>query len=69
MLNNFLRAEITRLELENIWFQQDGATCHTVRGTLKLLREKSPGRVISTVLVVKHLRLESNLRNQTLLQL
>ena len=31
-------------DLENMWFQQDGATCHT---TTALLQEKIPARVIS----------------------
>ena len=30
-----------------IWFQQDGATAHTARETLNLLREQFPNRVIS----------------------
>ena len=34
-------------ELDNYWFQQDGATCHTAAATTKLLREMFPGRLIS----------------------
>jgi len=30
-----------------VWFQQDGATAHTFRGSLSLLREIFPGHVIS----------------------
>ena len=30
-----------------MWFQQDGATAHTFRGSLSLLREIFPGHVIS----------------------
>lgn len=30
-----------------MWFQQDGATCHTARKTFQLLREKFAGRVNS----------------------
>ena len=30
-----------------MWFQQDGATCHTACETMESLREKFPGRVIS----------------------
>jgi len=33
--------------VEDVWFQQDGATSHTARETTELLREKFPGRVIS----------------------
>ena len=30
-----------------MWFQQDGATCHSTRANLALLQETFPGRVIS----------------------
>lgn len=30
-----------------MWFQQDGARCHTARETIDLLRQHFPGRVIS----------------------
>ena len=30
-----------------MWFQQDGATCHTTRANMALLQETFPGRVIS----------------------
>ena len=33
--------------LENFWFQQDGATCHTANTTMDYLRRKFPGRVVS----------------------
>ena len=29
------------------WFQQDGATCHTVRQSVAMLPEVFPGRIIS----------------------
>jgi hypothetical protein len=35
------------MDMEGMWFQQDGATCHTACETMELLREKFPGRVIS----------------------
>ena len=31
----------------NIWFQQDGATCHTPEATLDVLRPVFEGRFIS----------------------
>ena len=47
MMKN-LRPEIDRLENSgNIWFQQDGATAHTERIIMALLREMFPGRLIS----------------------
>ena len=33
--------------MDDIWFQQDGATCHTANETMALLRDKSNGHVIS----------------------
>ena len=52
MLQNFFRpqlGEISNIEhgVDNVWFQQDGATAHTSRRSLSLLREMFPGRVIS----------------------
>ena len=35
MLNEFfLFAQIEEENIRNIWFQQDGATCHTAKATL-----------------------------------
>ena len=35
------------MDVDDMWFQQDGATCHTARKTIQLLHESFPGRVIS----------------------
>ena len=35
------------MDLNNLWFQQDGATCHTLRNTVNLLKEKFEGFIIS----------------------
>lgn len=47
MITNFLWHELDGIDLENVWFQQDGATCHTANDTMVLLRDKFPGRIIS----------------------
>lgn len=47
MLTDFLWPELTRLALDNMWFQQDGATCHTARDTIELIQQKFGERVIS----------------------
>ena len=47
MITEFLRPQLDGMVMEDMWFQLDGATCHTARGTTELLREKFPGRVIS----------------------
>ena len=35
------------MDLEDMWFQQDGATCHTSLESMALLHETFLGRVIS----------------------
>ena len=47
MINEFLRPELEDIDADDVYFQQDGATCHTSGETFGLLREKFPGRVIS----------------------
>ena len=47
MLQNFLRPKLDELEEEYAWFQQDGATAHTSRRSLLILREMFPGHPIS----------------------
>ena len=37
MLNELLFTKIDEEDIGNIWFQQDGATCHTVEATLNVL--------------------------------
>ena len=38
MLNEFMFLKIEEDDMDDIWFQQDGATCHTVYVTIDLLR-------------------------------
>jgi len=45
MLQNFLRPKVDELE-EDVWLQQDGATAHTSRRSLSILREMFPGHLI-----------------------
>ncbi|KAL0851344.1 hypothetical protein ABMA28_007164 [Loxostege sticticalis] len=47
MLREFLIPSLDELGLEHIWFQKDGATAHTARDTMDLVRDAFPGRVIS----------------------
>ena len=47
MINEFLCPELEYMDVGDVYFQQDGATCHTSGETIGLLREKFPGRVIS----------------------
>ena len=47
MITDFFLPSIEEYDLENMWFQQDGATCHTTRANMALLQETFLGRVIS----------------------
>ena len=38
MITGFYMPAIEEYDLENMWFQQDDATCHTARITMDLLR-------------------------------
>ena len=47
MLNEFVRPNLLNLETEEVFFLQDGATSHTARQSMDVLRERFPGRLIS----------------------
>ena len=47
MITNFLWPQLKEVDLDNIWFQRDQATCHTARATTELLREKFEDSIIS----------------------
>lgn len=47
MLSEFFFTEIEGIDLDDLWFMQDGAPCHTAHATIDLLRTKFPNRVIS----------------------
>lgn len=47
MITNFLWPIIDTGDLGQKWFQQDGATSHTARETMNLLRERFEERIIS----------------------
>ncbi|PNF39027.1 hypothetical protein B7P43_G04846 [Cryptotermes secundus] len=40
MIKNFFEAALEEMHLGNVWFQQDGATAHTARGSMTVLRVK-----------------------------
>lgn len=46
MLTDIFMEELDGMDLNEMWFQQDGAICHTARETMTLLQTKFPGRVI-----------------------
>ncbi|KAG5323085.1 TC3A transposase, partial [Pseudoatta argentina] len=47
MLQEFFFPRLNELDLGDIWFQQDGATAHTSRASMAVLREHFPERLIS----------------------
>ena len=46
MLNEFLFTKIEEEDIHNIWFQRDGATCHTAEATLNVLRPVFEDRLL-----------------------
>ncbi|EFN79402.1 hypothetical protein EAI_09473, partial [Harpegnathos saltator] len=40
-------SKLQDMDVDDMWFQQDGATCRTARETIQLLHESFPGPVIS----------------------
>ncbi|GFY36191.1 uncharacterized protein TNCV_4845631 [Trichonephila clavipes] len=47
MITNFFIPELNNHEVQELWFQQDGATCHTARATIDLLKDTFGDRLIS----------------------
>ncbi|GFW67578.1 muscleblind-like protein 1 [Trichonephila clavipes] len=43
----FLIPELNNHDVQELWFQQDGATCHTARATIDLLKDTFGDRLIS----------------------
>ncbi|GFY35768.1 uncharacterized protein TNCV_4841451 [Trichonephila clavipes] len=39
MITNFFIPELSNHDVQELWFQQDGATCHTARATIDLLKD------------------------------
>ena len=47
MLSDYLWPQLSHTDVSGLYFQQDGATCHTTRENVTFLRSKFPQRVIS----------------------
>ena len=47
MLNEFLFTKIEEKDIGNIWFEQDGPTCHTAEASLDVLPPVFEDRIIS----------------------
>ena len=46
-MNEVLFTKIEEVDIGNVWFQQDGTTCHTAEATLVVLRPVFEDRIIS----------------------
>ncbi|GFU75410.1 uncharacterized protein TNCV_2861261 [Trichonephila clavipes] len=47
MITNFFIPELNNHDVWELWFQQDGTTCHTARATIDLLKDTFGDRLIS----------------------
>ncbi|GFY26782.1 uncharacterized protein TNCV_4375281 [Trichonephila clavipes] len=47
MITNFFIPELNNHDVLELWFQQDGATCHTARAAIDLLKDTLGDRRIS----------------------
>ncbi|GFV11948.1 uncharacterized protein TNCV_3181791 [Trichonephila clavipes] len=47
MITNFFIPELNNHDVQELWFQQDGATYHTARATIDLLKDTLGDRLIS----------------------
>ncbi|GFV41443.1 uncharacterized protein TNCV_5048481 [Trichonephila clavipes] len=47
MITNFFLPELNNHDVQELWFQQNGATCHTARATIDLLKDTFGDRLIS----------------------
>ncbi|GFV97610.1 uncharacterized protein TNCV_2041181 [Trichonephila clavipes] len=47
IITNFFIPELNNPDVQEQWFQQDGATCHTARATIDLLKDTFVDRLIS----------------------
>ncbi|GFU14933.1 uncharacterized protein TNCV_191811 [Trichonephila clavipes] len=47
MITNFFIPEWNNHDVQELWFQQDGATCHTARAIIDLLKDTFSDRLIS----------------------
>ncbi|GFU87974.1 hypothetical protein TNCV_1335431 [Trichonephila clavipes] len=65
MITNFFIPELNNHDVQELWFQQDGATCHKARATIDLLKDTFGGYVKSLVYADKPQtldHLEDNIR-------
>ncbi|GFV47374.1 uncharacterized protein TNCV_4830301 [Trichonephila clavipes] len=47
MITNFFIPDLNNHDVQELWFRQDGATCHTARASIDLLKDTFGDRPIS----------------------
>ncbi|GFU74601.1 uncharacterized protein TNCV_4899961 [Trichonephila clavipes] len=47
MITNFFIPKLNNHDVQELWFQQDGTTCHTARATIDLLKDTFGDHLIS----------------------
>ncbi|GFT54734.1 DUF4817 domain-containing protein [Trichonephila clavipes] len=47
MITNFFIPELNNDDVQELWFRQDGVTCHTAHATIDLLKDTFGDRLIS----------------------
>ncbi|GFU23129.1 uncharacterized protein TNCV_3515711 [Trichonephila clavipes] len=47
MFTNFFIPELNNHDVKELWFQQDGSTCHTARAKIDLLKDTFGDRLVS----------------------
>ncbi|GFW15920.1 uncharacterized protein TNCV_4431931 [Trichonephila clavipes] len=47
MITNCIIPQLNNHDVQELWFQQDGVTCHTARATIDLLKDTFDDRLIS----------------------
>ena len=49
MINDFFVHQLNNHDVQELWFQRNGATCHTARATIDLLKEMFGNRIVSRI--------------------
>ncbi|GFT22160.1 hypothetical protein TNCV_3272021 [Trichonephila clavipes] len=64
MITNFFIPELNNCDVQELWFQQDCATCYTARATIDLLKDTFGDRLISAFRWRKF-QVQSNVRRSS----
>ncbi|GFY32733.1 hypothetical protein TNCV_4638391 [Trichonephila clavipes] len=65
MITNFFIPELNNHDVQELWFQQDGATCHTARATIDLLKGTLEDNIRRVIADIRPQKLEKVIENWT----